>query len=174
MAPSVSHTHQTAAERVLFTGSLAQLAATLLPPAVPLTISSRCVRQVAEGVAAAARRRLRAALPAVPVRVEAVRDSEASGPASGLNLVAETDTGCRLGGSALGGRGVSDDQVAATAADELTQAVSAGACVDQYSQDQVLCCWRTGRATGGGRNRRTADTAVRSIRLRTVRRRVRG
>ena len=112
---------------------------------------------MAESIASAAGRRLRAALPSVPVSVEAVRDSEGFGPASGITLVGVTDTGCRLGGSALGGRGVSDDQVAATAATELIRAVTAGACVDQYCQDQV-----SARAVSGtGRDRDGDGTAGR-------------
>ncbi|XP_043193170.1 RNA 3'-terminal phosphate cyclase-like isoform X3 [Amphibalanus amphitrite] len=111
-------------------------------------VAGKLPLRVADSVAAAARRRLQAALPSVPVRVEAVRDPEGAGPASGLNLVAETDTGCRLGGSALGGRGATDDQVAATATDELLRAVSAGACVDQYCQDQcvILMALAAGRS----------------------------
>lgn len=54
-----------------------------------------------------------------------------------VSLVAETSTGCILGGSALGGRQLKAEQVGEKAADELLQSISTGACVDSYSQDQV-------------------------------------
>jgi hypothetical protein len=54
-----------------------------------------------------------------------------------VSLVAETSTGCILGGSALGfaQRAYS---VAEKAANELLQSIKIGACVDSYFQDQVI------------------------------------
>ncbi len=47
-------------------------------------------------------------------------------------MVAETSTGCLLGASGIGERGVQAEQIANTAADELIEAVCSGACVDQW------------------------------------------
>jgi RNA 3'-terminal phosphate cyclase len=55
-----------------------------------------------------------------------------------FSLVAETSTGCLLGGSALGKRNVKAEQVGQKAADELLQSINTKACVDSYSQDQVI------------------------------------
>jgi RNA 3'-terminal phosphate cyclase len=55
-----------------------------------------------------------------------------------FSLVAETSTGCLLGGSALGKRDLKAEQVGQKAADELLQSINTEACVDSYSQDQVI------------------------------------
>lgn len=55
-----------------------------------------------------------------------------------ISLVAEMSTGCILGGSALGGRHLKAEEVGMKAADELFQSIYTGACVDSYSQDQVI------------------------------------
>jgi hypothetical protein len=56
----------------------------------------------------------------------------------GDSLVAETSTGCILGGSALGRRQLKAEQVGERAAGELLQSINTGACVDSYFQDQVI------------------------------------
>lgn len=62
----------------------------------------------------------------------------AVGNGSGINLFAETSTGCLLGGSALGKRELKAEEVGHKAADELLQSINIGACVDSYSQDQMI------------------------------------
>ncbi|EFA07135.2 RNA 3'-terminal phosphate cyclase [Tribolium castaneum] len=57
---------------------------------------------------------------------------------SGIILVAETDTGCVLGGSALGKRGESAEETGKRAAVELVKSIEEGACVDGHSQDQII------------------------------------
>lgn len=52
-------------------------------------------------------------------------------------LFAETDTGCILGGSALGSRDVSASDIGSKAATELVSYVEGEYCVDQHTQDQV-------------------------------------
>jgi len=54
-----------------------------------------------------------------------------------FSLVAETSTGCILGGSALGKRELKAEQVGQKAADELLQSINSRVCLDSYSQDQV-------------------------------------
>lgn len=53
-------------------------------------------------------------------------------------LFAETDTGCILGGSALGSRGVNCQEVGMKAAEELATSIKGKYCVDSYSQDQII------------------------------------
>lgn len=53
-------------------------------------------------------------------------------------MVAETDTGCMLGGSALGKRGENSEDTGKRAALELVKAIEEGACVDEHSQDQII------------------------------------
>lgn len=69
-----------------------------------------------------------------PIDCEAVREGSdrAFGDGTGILMVAETSTGCLLGASGIGERGVQAEQIATTAADELVQAICSGACVDQW------------------------------------------
>lgn len=53
-------------------------------------------------------------------------------------MVAETSTGCVLGGSALGKRNERSEDTGKTAAQEILTAVQEGACVDKHSQDQIV------------------------------------
>ncbi|PNF30765.1 RNA 3'-terminal phosphate cyclase [Cryptotermes secundus] len=83
---------------------------------------------------------LRKALKNVDVKIERYVEHPdvAVGTGSGINLVAETSTGCLLGGSALGKRELKPEQVGHKAADELLQSINTKACVDSYSQDQII------------------------------------
>ena len=73
-------------------------------------------------------------LRGVPIETEVVAEpsSRAVGDGTGILMLAETTTGCLLGASGIGERGVSAEQVAGAAADELIAAVESGACVDQW------------------------------------------
>lgn len=53
-------------------------------------------------------------------------------------MVAETTTGCVLGGSALGKRDEKSEETGKRAAEELLSAIREGACVDKHTQDQVI------------------------------------
>ncbi|CAG9860681.1 unnamed protein product [Phyllotreta striolata] len=57
---------------------------------------------------------------------------------SGIILVAETDSQCFLGGSALGRKGESAEETGKKAAQELLKSIEDGACVDQHCQDQLI------------------------------------
>ncbi|PNH10368.1 RNA 3'-terminal phosphate cyclase, partial [Tetrabaena socialis] len=86
----------------------------------PVTVA----RRLAASAESAIRRVLKGMGPAgrgVPVLVEAVLEPQdrAMGDGCGVLLVAETDTGCRLGASAKGQRGVSAEEVGEQAAAEL-------------------------------------------------------
>lgn len=55
-----------------------------------------------------------------------------------FSLVAETDTNCILGASALGKRNERIDETGKKAAEELILTLQEGACVDQHCQDQII------------------------------------
>ena len=70
----------------------------------------------------------------IPLDCETVAETSdtAFGDGTGIVVVAETSTGCLLGASGIGERGVQAEQIANTAADELIEAIYSGACVDQW------------------------------------------
>lgn len=63
---------------------------------------------------------------------------QAVGNGSGINLFAETSTGCIFGGSALGKRNLNTQEVSAQAISDLLGAIKSGGCVDSYIQDQMI------------------------------------
>ena len=74
----------------------------------------------------------------IEVVKEDAKDVGNNGSGSGIVLWAETDTGCVLGGSGLGSKGVSPALVGGGAANELIKAIEGGGCVDEYLQDQII------------------------------------
>lgn len=62
----------------------------------------------------------------------------ADGNCSGILVIAESDTGCIFGGSALGKRGENAHVTGSRAAAEIIRALTEGACVDEHSQDQAI------------------------------------
>lgn len=74
----------------------------------------------------------------VPINIEVVKEESAVGTGTGIILVAETTTGCYLGGSALGKKGKQAEHVGQEAAEELVNNLYHGGCVDDYIQDQVI------------------------------------
>ena len=96
---------------------------------------------VAERMASAAKAALHAAgfgAPAAAVETRRETPEAARGDGAGITLVAETDTGCLLGASALGERGVSAEEVGARCGRALAAALASGACVDEYAADQLV------------------------------------
>ncbi|XP_049788249.1 RNA 3'-terminal phosphate cyclase [Schistocerca cancellata] len=83
---------------------------------------------------------LQRAFKGVEINIEAYkeREEDAVGNGSGINIVAETTTGCILGASGLGKRDVRPEQVGKQAADDLISTVETGACVDPHAQDQMV------------------------------------
>ena len=76
----------------------------------------------------------------IPIECETMREGSdtAFGDGTGILMVAETSTGCLLGASGIGERGVQAEQIATTAAEELVEAVCSGACVDQWYMSFIL------------------------------------
>lgn len=83
---------------------------------------------------------IREQLPSVSISVERVKESEANafGTGNGIVLWAESSTGLRRAGSALGKRGVSAEAVGEAAARELLEEVEHDVCVDSHLQDQLI------------------------------------
>lgn len=52
--------------------------------------------------------------------------------------MANTSTGCFLGGSALGKRNESPEETGKRAGEELHKMIEEGGCVDKYIQDQLI------------------------------------
>ncbi|CAL1276922.1 unnamed protein product [Larinioides sclopetarius] len=96
--------------------------------------------KVAHGMADAACRSLRSTFRNININVERVKEPAhlAVGNGSGIALVAKTETGCLIGGAALGKRGVAAEEVGEKAAKQLVDAVMSGACIDTFTQDQLV------------------------------------
>ncbi|XP_076439997.1 RNA 3'-terminal phosphate cyclase-like [Babylonia areolata] len=96
--------------------------------------------KIAHSMAQSAERMLRQGRAGLPIKIEAVKETEqtAFGNGTGIIVVAETSTGCLLAGSALGKKGVPAEQVGADAAQMLINNVENGGCVDEYLQDQLI------------------------------------
>ncbi|KAK3855713.1 hypothetical protein Pcinc_029519 [Petrolisthes cinctipes] len=97
--------------------------------------------KVAHIMAAAAKAMLQEKLSRdVRIHIECVKEypAKAVGVGSGIVLWATTSTGCVLGGSALGKKGRNSELDGRKAAEEILANVERKACIDQYSQDQVI------------------------------------
>jgi RNA 3'-terminal phosphate cyclase (ATP) len=74
------------------------------------------------------------------IDIEYLREipANAIGAGSGILLWAQTVTGCIIGGSAIGQKGVEAEDIGREAAEELIQNLKQGGCVDEYLQDQWI------------------------------------
>jgi RNA 3'-terminal phosphate cyclase (ATP) len=73
------------------------------------------------------------------IKTQVVRyQNTPKGSGCGILLVAETSTGCLLGGSAVGSPQISLEETAKQATRELLEAIKGNGCVDEYLQDQLI------------------------------------
>mmetsp|Transcript_21545 Transcript_21545/g.26663 ORF Transcript_21545/g.26663 Transcript_21545/m.26663 type:complete len:271 (-) Transcript_21545:10-822(-) len=72
------------------------------------------------------------------IRNVIINERDSVGSAAGLLIVAETTTGCLLGGSALGRPKVAPEVTGEDAARELIDCLNGGGCVDDWLQDQLI------------------------------------
>ncbi|KAK9892207.1 hypothetical protein WA026_019011 [Henosepilachna vigintioctopunctata] len=74
------------------------------------------------------------------IKIECYKEDHDIAPnnESGIILVAETDTGCILGSSALVKRGEQSEFTGKKAADSLLKSIRQGGCVDEFCQDQLI------------------------------------
>jgi len=70
--------------------------------------------------------------------IKIVKDHNSYGDGSGINIMVETSTGCRLFGSGLGRRNVSPKKVGEECALMLRHSLEKCVCVDEHTQDQLL------------------------------------
>jgi RNA 3'-terminal phosphate cyclase (ATP) len=96
-------------------------------------------RQIAERMANSASKQLRRDIPAsIEIQIQVNRHRNAVGSGSGIWIVAETSTGCILGGSALGHPKENPDVTGIKAVDEILHSIQSGGCVDDWLQDQLI------------------------------------
>jgi RNA 3'-terminal phosphate cyclase (ATP) len=72
------------------------------------------------------------------VKVDAFKEGNAAGNGSSILVVAETSTGCVLGGSAVGSPKEKPWVTGETAARELLDSIESRPCVDAHMQDQMV------------------------------------
>ncbi|KAL7633179.1 UNVERIFIED_CONTAM: hypothetical protein RMT77_016549 [Armadillidium vulgare] len=97
--------------------------------------------KMAHQMADSAERELKKALGSnTRIDIERFKESPAKAVGNGSCIIlwAETSTGCFLGSSSLGKRGVSPEQVGGQAAGDLIQCLLSKSCVDSHCQDQVV------------------------------------
>ncbi|KZT03568.1 RNA 3'-terminal phosphate cyclase [Laetiporus sulphureus 93-53] len=89
---------------------------------------------------AAAETLTRAGVDPALISITALREkpADAVGSGSGIVLWAEMESGCVIGGSALGSKGKDPAKVGHEAAEELASNLAHGGCVDEYMQDQMI------------------------------------
>uniref|UniRef100_T1IN18 RNA 3'-terminal phosphate cyclase n=1 Tax=Strigamia maritima TaxID=126957 RepID=T1IN18_STRMM len=85
----------------------------------------------------------------IPIDISVVKETEQTsvGNGSGIILVAETSTGCKIGGSGLGKKGISAERVGELAAEELIDNLKNKSCVDTYLQDQLIILMALAKGT---------------------------
>jgi RNA 3'-terminal phosphate cyclase (ATP) len=101
------------------------------------TLPMKMAHAMVDAASAAIIRKFGSSL-SIKITVVKETDREAFGNGSGIILMAETTTGCRLAGSGLGSRDVTPEQVGTQAAEELIRNIEHGGCVDEYLQDQLI------------------------------------
>lgn len=70
--------------------------------------------------------------------IKIIKDHNSYADGSGINIMVETSTGCRLFGSGLGRRNVSPQKVGEECALMLRHSLEKRVCVDEHTQDQLL------------------------------------
>jgi RNA 3'-terminal phosphate cyclase (ATP) len=101
--------------------------------------AGKFTRLLAEEVAIAARATLVKSLNPTPhIETEIVTETRAVGSGLGVLVVAETNTGCLLAGSALSGPQKTAKNAGMEAANELVSTLGDGGCVDEWLQDQLI------------------------------------
>lgn len=74
----------------------------------------------------------------IEIQIKRERNDDCLGAGSGIVLWAELEGGGMIGGSALGRKNVSPEQVGEAAADDLIEGLKEGGCVDEHLQDQII------------------------------------
>ncbi|XP_073227285.1 RNA 3'-terminal phosphate cyclase-like [Porites lutea] len=104
-------------------------------------VAGRLPLRIAQTMAREADRVLRKKYPDLSdINIEPVQEppEKAHESGTGIMVMAESSTGCRLAGSAIGKKGVPAEEVARNAVDELTSNLQHNSCVDEHLQDQLI------------------------------------
>ena len=104
-------------------------------------VTSRLPAHIAQRMASHAQKVLHKEMRDVPIEIESVLAPESESPMGEgvfLILLAHTSTGCILGSSSLGERGLQSETVAERCVESLTDNIYTGGCMDEYCQDQVI------------------------------------
>lgn len=96
--------------------------------------------QIAEKMAKSAKDHLQSSheFSNTNIVITIVRHERAFGSGSGILIIAETSTGCILGGSALGSPKEEPHITGKRAAEEIVRTLALGGCVDDWLQDQLI------------------------------------
>lgn len=74
----------------------------------------------------------------IEIQIKRERNDDCLGAGSGIVLWAELEGGGMIGGSALGRKNVSPEQVGEAAADDLIKGLKEGGCVDEHLQVETI------------------------------------
>ena len=101
-------------------------------------VAGNCPKKVLHTMTDTAEALLAKSLPGAKLQLDIQQNPHAMDTASGLVLCAVTSTGCRLGGSCLGSASELPELTAEKAVEELLESVGHMACVDKWTQDQIV------------------------------------
>ena len=101
-------------------------------------VAGNCPKKILHKMADTVEALLAKSLPGVKLQLERQQNPHAMDNASGLVLSAVTSTGCHLGGSCLGSTSELPELTAEKAVEELLESVEHRACVDKWTQDQIV------------------------------------
>ncbi|KAI6652907.1 RNA 3'-terminal phosphate cyclase-like [Oopsacas minuta] len=101
-------------------------------------VAGRCPPKVLHTMTDAAEALLTKSLPGVKLTINRQQHPHAMDTASGLVLCAVTSTGCYIGGSSLGSPSELPEGTGEKAALELLDSLEHKACVDKWTQDQLI------------------------------------
>ena len=101
-------------------------------------VAGNCPKKILQVMADTAEGLLAKSLPGVKLSIDRQQNPHAMDTASGLVLCAVTNTGCYIGGSSLGSHSELAELTGEKAAQELLESIAHKACVDKWTQDQII------------------------------------
>jgi RNA 3'-terminal phosphate cyclase (ATP) len=111
------------------------------------SVSGTLPIRVSQEMAAAAKKCLAKGGFKTEINVESYQEPSATGNGSSILIVAQTSTGCILGGSAIGTPKEKPSATGESAARELLDSLEFGACVDGHMQDQLIILMALAKGT---------------------------
>jgi RNA 3'-terminal phosphate cyclase (ATP) len=108
---------------------------------IKASAAGKVASSVAQQMASSARAELLKNIPTgvnISVNTDYFDHNQATGSGNSIMIIAETTTGCILGGSAIGSPKKKPETVGLSAAKELLGSLQRRVCLDEYAQDQVI------------------------------------